>query len=282
MLPKSPFNYIGNKHRIIDDLTALFPSGTATFVDLFCGGADVTINATARRRIANDINYHVIEIMEEFQRHTPDYILAYIYRRIDQWKLSKTNNEGFLSFRKYYNTHHNPLDLFVLVCFSFNYQFRFNSQHEFNTPFGKNRSYFSDRMKNNLLVFIDKIAGVEFRKNDFRDFDYSSLQAGDFLYADPPYTLTCGSYNDGKRGFRGWSLSDDRDLVDILDSLAHRGIRFVMSNVIEHKGRSHPFLIDWITRHGYEVFYPSINYNNCNYHATNRLYGTTEVLISNF
>ena len=203
MAVKAPFNYIGNKYRIISSIQECFPEHIDTFVDLFCGGCDVSINTVANNIYANDINYHVIGILQEFQKHDVEFILDYIDTTIEKWQLSKTNEDGYKMFRSHYNQTKNPLDLYVLMCFSFNYQFRFNSSHDYNNPFGRNRSSFNDVMRNNLILFKEQINDIHFSSLDFCDFDYDILRTGDFLYADPPYLLTCGSYNDGKRGFRG-------------------------------------------------------------------------------
>ena len=282
MAVKAPFNYIGNKYRIIDSIQAYFPKNIDTFVDLFCGGCDVSINTSANTVYANDINYFVIDILQEFQKYDVDHILDYIDETIKKWKLSKTNESGYKAFRSYYNQTRNPLDLYVLMCFSFNYQFRFNSQHEYNNPFGKNRSSFNDVMRSNLIKFKQQIDRICFSALDFCDFDYDILEAGDFIYADPPYSLTCGSYNDGKRGFRGWTDRDDEELLKILSELSDRGVLFAFSNVIEHKGCTNDAIIEWAARNGYIIHGINFNYDNCNYHTNNRDYVTREVLITNY
>lgn len=282
MAVKAPFNYIGNKYRIINSIQEYFPEEIDTFVDIFCGGCDVSINTQANTIYANDINYHVIGILEEFQKHDVEYILDYIDDTIEKWQLSKTNEEAYKSFRKYYNQTKNPLDLYVLMCYSFNYQFRFNGNHDYNNPFGRNRSSFNEVMRNNLILFKQQIEDIHFSACDFCDFDYDILNTGDFIYADPPYLLTCGSYNDGKRGFRGWTKKDDLDLMHILTELSERGVNFALSNVIEHKGSTNDALIEWITCNGYNVYGINFNYNNCNYHTNNRKNVTKEVLITNY
>ena len=282
MAVKAPFNYIGNKYRIINSIQERFPEHIDTFVVLFCGCCDVSINTVANNIYANDINYHVIGILQEFQKHDVEYILYYIDTTIEKWQLSKTNEDGYKLFRDHYNQTKNPLDLYVLMCFSFNYQFRFNSSHDYNNPFGRNRSSFNDVMRSNLILFKEQINDIHFSALDFCDFDYDILHTGDFLYADPPYLLTCGSYNDGKRGFRGWTEKDDLDLMRILTVLSDRGVNFALSNVIEHKGSTNDALIEWIADNGYTVHGINFNYNNCNYHTNNRENVTKEVLITNY
>ena len=279
---KSPMNYIGNKYRIIDQIQKFFPKNINTMVDLFCGGCDVTINTKADNHYANDINYHVIDIFSEFQKHSPDYILGYIDSTIDTWHLSKTDADAYVKFREHYNQTREPLDLYILMCFSFNYQFRFNSNHEFNNPFGKDRSSFNDVMRSNLARTLERLQNVHFSSKEFQLFDYSVLKQGDFLYADPPYLITCGSYNDGKRGFTGWSEKEEKDLYGILTKLDERGIKFALSNVSEHKGMKNTILIKWCREHKYHIHRINFDYNNSNYHAKNTDKITKEVLVTNY
>ena len=49
------------------------------------------------------------------------------------------------------------MDFFVLICFAFNHQIRFNNSHQFNTPFGKERSSYNRNIENNLILFCDAI-----------------------------------------------------------------------------------------------------------------------------
>lgn len=279
---KSPMNYIGNKYRIMSQIQKWFPKNINTMVDLFCGGCDVSINTKANRVIANDINCYVIQIFQEFKRYGKVGTLAYIDETISKWKLTKHNKEAYLNFRSYYNHTRNPLDLYVLMCFSFNYQFRFNEAHEYNNPFGANRSSFNDAMRKNMIKMFDHLHHIEFQAQEFQSFDLTRLQKGDFLYADPPYILTCGSYNDGKRGFRGWSEVDELKLLQMLDQLNERGIQFALSNVSEHKGIKHNILLNWKKVNQYHLHTIDFNYNNCNYQTKNKANVTKEILITNY
>ncbi len=278
---KSPMNYIGNKYRIIEQISRFFPGHIGTFVDLFAGGLDVAINVKAGHVICNDINFFVIDLYREFQKLSEEEIFTYINGRIQEYQLSKENQEGFLRFREYYNrSGQRPLDFYILICYSFNYQFRFNNEHQYNSPFGRNRSSFNETMQKNLRYFLGRIREFEFTSEDFRKADLSGLKAGDFLYADPPYTISTGSYNDGKRGFQGWSGKDDEALFHLLDGLDSRGIRFALSNVSEHKGVRNEALIQWKKK--YHTHRITFNYDNSNYHAANRNMVTKEILVTNY
>ena len=261
-------------------MTRFFPKKIKTFVDLFAGGLDVAINIHADTVYCNDINHHVIGIYETFQNMTIGELLKYIDETIDRYHLTMTDEEAYRTFRTHYNQTRDPLDLYILVCYSFNYQFRFNSRHEYNNPFGKNRSSFNPVMRENLIKFHERIKNIRFQTRNFKDYDISSLGEGDFLYADPPYLITCGSYNDGKRGFEGWSQEDDLLLFDLLDRLDAHGVKFALSNVSEHKGTRNKALIKW--KAGYHTHRMNFNYNNSNYQSTSRENVTKEILVTNY
>lgn len=279
---KSPMNYIGGKYKLLPQIHPLFPDKINNFVDLFAGGCDVCANIKANNIYANDINKYIIEIYKEFQSNSIDDILSYIESTIAKFNLTSTNQEGYLSFREYYNKSKDrpPLDLFILLCFAFNYQCRFNNKHDFNSPFGKERSSFNNTIRSNLIKFHNNIKNVVFSSVSFKEFDFSVLQKNDFVYADPPYSITTGSYNDGKRGFDGWSSQNDIELLSLLDELNKKGIKFALSNVIEHKNLKNQILIDWMQK--YNVHYLSFNYKNSSYHGKNTDKETIEVLITNY
>lgn len=281
----SPLNYIGGKRKLLPQIIPMFPRKISTFVDLFCGGCNVGMNVDAEKVIFNDNLVYLVDVYKAFRENTTEEVVSYIENRIREFKLSLTNKEGYLALREIYNSRKNPLDLFVLVAYSFNHQIRFNAAHQYNIPFGKERSSYNENMKNNLLKFLKEIHSrdVVFRSGDFKTFDFESLTAVDFVYADPPYLITKGTYNDGKRGFTGWNPNEETMLLKILEGLNNRGLRFALSNVTEHKGKENSILKEWIVRNGFFVHELSMNYKNSNYQTSNCDKGRTiEVLITNY
>lgn len=284
-LVKSPLNYMGGKFKLLPQLLPFFPDSINTFVDLFAGGCNVGINVNAKQTICNDIINYLIEIYQLLKTNPKEESINYINQRIIEYALSAQNEDGFKKLRDEYNTSHIPLDLFVLIAHSFNYQIRFNSKHIYNTPFGKENSTYNDVMKTNLIKFIDRLheINIAFTSKDFREVDLSGLCVGDFVYCDPPYLITTGSYNDGKRGFKGWGNTDEYDLLNLLDELNNRGIQFALSNVLYHKGKQNDILIKWVNERGYQTHHLKKNYAASSYHTINRDKNSSdEVLITNY
>lgn len=279
---KSPLNYIGGKYKLLKQIIPLFPTEIETFVDVFSGGANVGINVEAKNHIFNDMNSRINEMFRFFQKQDPVKLVQTIERRIEEWNLSKTNEEAFLLFRKQYNKAPNPLDLYILSSFSYNYQFRFNNSMEFNNPFGRNRSHFSESMKNNLLNFVTKLQTINATFTDFffEEFDFSKLSSKDFVYFDPPYLITTGSYNDGKRGFSDWGEKQEKALYQVLKKLTEKNIKFALSNVIIHKGKHNKLLEQFIKEENLFVKNLNFNYKNSSYNTSNQ--ESMEVIVTNY
>ena len=277
---KSPMNYIGGKHKLLPQLLPHFPNYIGTFVDLFSGGCNVSINVNANRIICNDINKKIIELFEVFKNTELNEILQQIKLRIAEFNLSKENEEGFRKFRDFYNATQNPIDLYTLTCYSFNYQFRFNNKLEYNNPFGRNRSQFSENMEHNLISFVTKLQklNIEFSSKDFTQIPLDSLTPEDLIYCDPPYFITTGTYNDGNRGFKDWKIEQEYALYDYLDNADKRGLKFALSNVIEHKGKTNESLLEWAKK--YKIIDLNYNYSNSSYNTKKG--ESREVLIINY
>lgn len=278
-------NYTGGKYRLLPQILPLFPQKIDTFVDVFCGGCNVGINVSAQQWILNDNLTYLIELYQYLQENNLSSCMTYIEKRINELGLSQTNETAYLQLRRQYNQAKHPLDLFVLSAFSFNHQIRFNNSHQFNTPFGKERSSFNETMKSNLISFIKALQNPNMKISNlsFELLDYKSLTADDLVYCDPPYLITTGVYNDGKRGFRGWGINEEYQLLQILDNLNQRGIRFALSNVLIHKGKQNVILNEWLDKNNYFTYDLNIHYGNASYHTKNRDKSSSrEVLITNY
>ena len=232
---RSPMNYTGGKYKLLNTIIPAFPEKIDNFVDLFCGGLNVGINVNANTVYANDQINYIIDLYKYFQQTDTKELIDLICGRIKQFNLSPDNKDAYLQLRDHYNKDKDILDLFILTCFSYNHQIRFNSKHEFNTSFGM-RSY-NDQIEQNLIEFCTALRSKNFvfSTSDFRDFDFSVLHSGDLVYCDPPYSISTAAYNDGKRGFNGWSYKDDIDL-EKLKELSGAGLTDAKKALVEAKG----------------------------------------------
>lgn len=279
---KSPLNYIGGKYKLLNQIIPLFPENISTFVDLFSGGANVGINVEANKHIFVDMNTKINEMFRFFAKEDPNSLVNKIENRIEEFNLSKSNTQEYNAFREQYNLNPNPLDLYVLISYSYNYQIRFNNSLKFNNPFGKNRSHFSNNMKKNLLNFTKKLSTLnhEFIDGYFQDIDLSFLDKQSMVYLDPPYLITTGSYNDGNRGFQNWGIEQEQQMYSLMKQLSKNGIRYALSNVLSHKKSEHSLLKQFIKENNVHVHHLTHSYHNSSYNTSRDQ--SDEVLITNY
>lgn len=278
-LIKSPMNYIGGKYKLLPQILPLFPKDINTFVDLFCGGFNVGVNVKANKIIGNDLCKEVIEVYKGIQKEGLENSLNLIKNEISKYNLSKTNEEGFKQIRSFYNEGNKEWYIFyAMLTHAFNYQIRFNKKGEYNMPFGRNKSYFNPTLERNFIKFAKAIEekNIIFTNHNFKDLKINLLNKDDFVYLDPPYLITCASYNE--QG--GWNEEEEYSLLSLCDNLNNNNIKFALSNVLEHKGLKNEILMKWAN--SYKIHYLNHNYNNCNYQDKNKDSKTIEVLITNY
>ena len=295
-LVKSPLNYTGGKFKLLPQILPLFPNKIDTFIDLFGGGFNVGINVKANQIIYNDIEKHIVELLNYFKNNEGNVIIKQIDSLIDKYGLTRTDKYGYeyygcnssegvsrinkkpyLKLREDYNKNKTPLLFFTTIIFAFSNQIRFNSKGEFNVSV--NKRDFNNNIKNNLIRFLNKMKEIEvfFYNEDFTKLKINTLSQNDFVYCDPPYLITCANYNENG----GWDENKEIELLNLLDSLNYKGVKFALSNVLENKGKTNNILKEWAK--DYNIHYLNNSYGNCNYHTKDKSNNsTTEVLITNY
>ena len=298
----SPLNYIGGKARILDQILPFMPTDIDIFVDLFCGGCNVGMNVPAGYTIYNDTSKPLIGLIKALKRMKNETIIKRINELIDEFEFSRTrdhnfkyyggdankgvsayNREKFLLLREKFNTYPKKdnqyyILLYTLILFGFNNQLRFNDNGEFNLPVGKRD--FNTAIEAKLVRFLNalRLQDCEFQTKDFRRFDFTNLTVNSLVYCDPPYLITTATYNEKD----GWNEQDELDLLAILDKLSERGIKFALSNVLQHEGKENIVLQEWIGRNNYVVHELFMDYHYSNYQKKSKKAESQEVFITNY
>lgn len=297
---KSPLNFTGGKYKLLPQILPLFPKDIFMFVDLFCGGCNVAVNVSAQKIICNDIDSNLIGLFSFFKNISYEVLFPKVQKIINDYNLSDSNKNGysfyncnsanglgsynrtgFLNLRKTFNelpqnNENYFLFLYVLIIYAFNNQIRFNSDGKFNLPVGKRD--FNIRMQNKLKSFLLTLfsKNISFTNKDFSKIKPSALSAQDFVYADPPYLITCAAYNE-----KSWNETEEKRLLIYLDELNDNKIRFALSNVLSTDGKTNNILKQWLEKKRYNCHHLDFSYKNSNYHKKN-ISKTDEVLITNY
>ncbi len=306
---KSPINYTGNKYRILPQLEKYFPKNINKCMDLFTGGSTVAINLVANEIIAVDNNPRVINLLKFLKKQDYCELINKIDKTIEMYGLSNSYKNGYSYYKEYVegnnglkkynldgfsklkrdynnledkNTNEANLYLYVLMAYSFNNDIRFNSKGEFNIPAGKTDMNKNNREKLKRYIDICNCKKIDFVCKDFREMNIEDFNDIEFLYADPPYLITDAVYNEND----GWGEQEETSLLNMLDKLSDRGIKFALSNVLQKKKLNikNEILYDWIEKNNGKYFVNNINYHyrSSSYNKKNRDGLEEEILITNY
>lgn len=303
---KSPINYTGNKYRLLPQFWNYFPNKTKIFVDLFCGGATVGINVDSEEIIMIDNNLRVISLLKFLANESIEYLIKNIEKVIKKYNLTYSakygykyykkkivdnnglkefNKEGFYQLRKDYNnlkdksTNNANIMLYTLMVYGFNNDIRFNKFGEYNLPVGK-----TDFNKNNYNKIIEYNKLAKTKNIKFICTDYNSEEAkyyinkADFVYIDPPYLITTAVYNEGNN----WNDTKEKELINLLDELNNKKIKFALSNVLTKVGVENKILKNWLSKNqNVKIYDMDYHYRSCSYNKKDRNANEQEVLITN-
>lgn len=287
----SPLNYTGNKFKLLTQIMPYLNGHSDIFIDVFAGSGLVGLNSDSSKIVLNDKDTITIELLNYFKNNKYETIIDSMdniikkygftdtyrkgnkaYKEEKHEGLSKYNKEPFNKLKNDYNKEPSIDKLFALTIYGFNHYIRFNSKGLYNIPVGKvdYSNSLREKTKEYVLAFQNK--KIEICNLDFRD---KSLYKNDkaFYYFDPPYLITEAPYNSK------WNEQDEYALLNILDELDKRNIKFALSNVIESNGKENLILKEWSKK--YNIHYLDRKYLNSNYRKKN-ITIAREVLITNY
>lgn len=273
----SLLNYLGSKYSLLNKIIPSFKQPISTFVDLFAGGLNISLNVEAETIIANDINPYLIEMYELFYKTDKQILLDKINKIVYDYGLNYKNEKGYYELREHFNSNRNIIELFVLIRFAFNYMLRM-SNNNFNSAFGRVKKNWNSKTQKDFMEFIDALQSKNFKfyNKDFTQIDLLNiLDKNSLVYCDPPYFNT-NCYNNK------WNEEQDKNLFNLLDKLNEKGIRFAYSNLFEYKGKENKLLKEWSKNY-------FINYIDKNYQVfrnikegSTKFSNCVEVFITNY
>lgn len=297
-IKRSPLFYVGDKYKLMKQLVNLFPGDINDFYEPFVGGGTVFLNIEAKKYFLNDVNKHLINIHKLLIKNSnnPGLFFKSVEKIIHKYKLSRSykediipdslkkewkktyfarfNKEGYEKLRVCVNNNkkNDPLILYILLIYGFNRMLRFNGGGKFNLPVGN--VDFNKNVANALNSYFDFVSDkiIIISSNDFKYFfSEKKYLKNDFVYLDPPYLITASEYN------KFWDQKSEFNLLDSIDQLNKKGVKFALSNVTHYNGTKNDLLIDWMKK--YKVH--KIESNYINYHNNGKKI-IKEVLITNY
>lgn len=251
-IKKSALNYSGSKDKVLLEIQKYLPKHIDTFVDAMGGAFNVGLNVVAMNKVIyNEINPYIYGLISTLLEKEKKEIVDEIDGIVSKFNLKKEGKKEYLALREAYNKSGDIMELYTLHLYSFQNIIRFNNNHKMNTPVGNNE--FANGNKSRILGFIPKSKKIILMNSNYLDLELELYNEDTVFYFDPPYFITKAEYNDGKRGFEGWSSIHETQLLEFLNEIDSKGMKFMLSNVIKHNGKVHNILLKWIESHGYNM-----------------------------
>lgn len=295
---RSPFFYVGDKYKLMSQLQKLMPEEIGTYIEPFVGGGSSLINTRAKKYIANDIDSNVIRLHKFLCKYSNDkeFLLNSLYLVIDKYGLScsylgktvpedlkkqyvktyysRFNKANYERMRNDFNhDSNNDMLLYLLLIYGFNHMIRFNSDGLFNLPVGN--VDFNNNVYNALSNYLNFISenDVEFHNKDYRNFlDNLNIDTDSYIYFDPPYLISQSEYN------KLWNEEEEIKLCNYLDELNSKGIKFGITNLINHKGKFNKTFYEWSKKYiTYDIDSNYISFNDNTIKKTSK-----EVFVTNY
>ncbi len=297
-IKRSPLFYVGDKYKLLKEIKEYFPINIDRFIEPFLGGGSVFLNINASKYFLNDIDRYIYMLHKYLisQALSPNEFFKNVEKKVKYYNLSRSyledvvptsykvrwkktyyakyNKEGYLKLRDHFNKSEKKdiLDLYLLIIYGFNRMVRFNSKNLFNIPVGN-----VDFNNNTYVALMDYFNFVKDKDIECFNLDYENFlvnfefKKDDFIYLDPPYLISNSEYN------KLWNDKNENDLLNLLDYINYKKVRFAISNIVFHKNSSNKLFKKWMNK--YNVY--GIKSNYISYHD-NSIKKISEVLVTNY
>lgn len=274
----SPIRYQGSKRSLIPVIKQLAPQDCTNMIDAFGGSATVVLNMDHRRRMYCESYQPVFEIVDTLASVEPHLTVNKVKRLVKRWKLDKHSPDNFFAFRDHANNSRDPLMFYILHRHAHSNLLRFNQDGEYNVPFG-NRGI-ADKMEDverEIYTFfynMQDVQRVNARYGQVLLDSRSKLNHKTFIYFDPPYLAS------GANCYDSWSEKYEHQLLRNLERLTVMGVKWMLSNVTQHRHFRNDVLIKWLKKNKIRVVYPNKTYALANLHGDS--HSTVEIIAMNY
>lgn len=219
-----PFlKWAGGKRWLVQKYPDLFPKQFKRYFEPFLGSGAVFFSLLPKKGVISDCNGALVEtynaikddwalveakLKEHHRNHSKEY-----YYKVRQSKPQKPHTRAarFIYLNR--------------TCF--NGLYRVNKQGQFNVPVGTKQNAFLGT--DNFEAVSKALSGFKIRQSDFEAI-VGSARSGDFIFADPPYTVKHNANNFVKYNEELFHWDYQIRLRDALVRASDRGVLVMVTN----------------------------------------------------
>ena len=221
-----PFTkWTGGKRQLLSVIKSLMPESYNRYFEPFVGGGALFFELAPKDAIINDFNSELINCYQQIKDNPSELI-----KSLSKHKESNSK-EYYLNLRsadrdsriEKMNNVERAARIMYMLRVNFNGLYRVNSKNQFNVPYG--------RYKNPQIVDSDLIVSISQYLNENTihilngDFEEAvkDVEAGDFVYFDPPYIPLSETSSFTSYTHEGFSYEDQVRLRDTFKKLDEKG-----------------------------------------------------------
>lgn len=226
-----PFlKWAGGKTKLLPELLKRVPEKYGTYHEPFLGGGALFFALKPKEAILSEINNELVRTYRAV-RDEVDVLIDCL--RHHQWNYSKEGRDHFNAVKALEHTKMTDVACAARMIFlnktCFNGLYRLNKKGEFNVPMGKfarSPIVCDDR---NLRACSEVLQRAEIRLEGYTE-SAKSIQAGDFVYWDPPYLPTSETSYFSAYTVQGFSAADHLRLAALAFEVKKFGADILVSN----------------------------------------------------
>ena len=221
-----PFTkWTGGKRQLLPVIKSLMPDNYNSYFEPFIGGGALFFDLSPDKAVINDFNNELMNCYQQIKKH-PQKLIELLTKHQEN-----NSKEYYLELRAVDRDNRinkmtdveRAARIMYMLRVNFNGLYRVNSKNQFNVPYG--------RYKNPKIVDSELILSIStyLNSNDIRilngDFEEAvkSVQAGDFIYFDPPYIPLSETSAFTSYTHEGFSYEEQVRLRDVFRKLDKKG-----------------------------------------------------------
>lgn len=229
--------WAGGKRQLLPEIRKNTPEKFGDYYEPFLGGAAVFFDLYAAGRLKpphraflGDMNAELVETYK-LVRDIPGDVITALRRHAKKHDAPLAKAEAY-----YYEvraSQRRGAELAARMIYlnrtGFNGLYRVNKKGGFNVPFG---DYANPTIcdAENLLACSRALRGTSIRHIDFEKRVVDNACRGDFVYFDPPYVPVSATSDFTSFTRDGFTLEDQKRLVECAAKLKRRGVHVLLSN----------------------------------------------------
>ena len=225
-----PFlRWAGGKRWVYDSLDKLLTGFEFnSYYEPFVGGGSVLFHLHPHIAFISDSNSELINAYQQLQKY-PEKIIRHL-------SCFEKNEHAYYILRDVVTD--DPVYKAALFIYlnqmSYNGIYRVNSKGMYNVPFGKRRNYQFDL--DNIRSISSYLAKKKIKCCDFQEA-IKTVSSGDFVFLDPPYTITHNNNGFIQYNQKLFSLTDQYRLSNTIDFIKSKNAFYFLTNAAHSKVR---------------------------------------------